>query len=72
MDNEGGITSNIFGKNLANIRQKKGLSLRKLALLADMEHHQILHIESGADVKLSTIHKLAKALEVPLKDLFEE
>ena len=72
MDNESGIPSNIFGKNLGSIRQKRGLSLRKLALLADMEHHQILHIESGSDVKLSTIHKLAKALDVPLKDFFEE
>ena len=72
MNTEGGTASNILGKNLANMRQKKGLSLRKLALLADMEHHQILNIERGADVKLSTIQKLAKALEVPIRDFFEE
>lgn len=72
MITEGENTSNLFGENLSKIRKAKGLSLRKLAVLAEMEHHQILNIEKGGDLRLSTLYKLAKALEVSPKDFFEQ
>lgn len=70
MITEGENTSSPFGENLSKIRKAKGLSLRKLAVLAEMEHHQILNIEKGGDLRLSTVYKLAKALEVSPKDFF--
>jgi len=51
MLNEDANNSNIFGKNLLKFRTLKKLSLRQLAVLAEMEHHQILKIEKGGDLK---------------------
>ena len=60
-----------FGNRVETIRKSKGLSLRTLASLAEMEHHQILNIEKGiTDLRLSTILKLAKALEVGASEFF--
>lgn len=56
-----------IGQNIAKVRQNKGLSLRQLALLSEMEHHQILKIENGGDFKISTLIKLSIALETDLK-----
>jgi len=54
-----------IGNNVKTMRRKKGYSVRKFALLADMEHHQILALEKGAtDIRLSTLLKLSNALEV--------
>jgi len=72
MDIEDKTGSNLFGKNLYKIRSSKGLSSRKLAILADMEHHQILNIEKGGDLRLSIIYKLAKALEIAPAVFFEK
>ena len=72
MLNEDVSNSNLFGKNLLKFRTLKGLSLRQLAVLAEMEHHQILKIEKGGDLRLSSIYKLAKALDVSAKAFFEE
>ena len=60
-----------IGQKRFRLRTEKGLSTRKLAVLADMEHHQILAIEKGmTDVRLSTLVKLCCALEITLVDLF--
>lgn len=59
-----------FGENLARLRKEKGLSLRKLALLAGIEHHQLINIEKGrVDLRFSTLNKLAKGLEIDTKEL---
>lgn len=55
----------LLGANVQRLRKEKGLSVRKLALLAGMEHQQILSIEKGGtDIRLSTLLKIATALEV--------
>jgi len=72
MINEDANYSNLFGKNLLRFRTMKGLSLRQLAILAEMEHHQILKIEKGGDLRLSSIYKLAKALDVAPQAFFED
>ncbi|MNE53022.1 anaerobic benzoate catabolism transcriptional regulator [compost metagenome] len=60
-----------LGERITELRLKNELSLRRLAILADMEHHQILNIERGkTDLRLSTILKLSKALNILPKDLF--
>jgi len=54
-----------FGRHLRAIREEKGWTLEHFAEVAKMNELQIGHIERGAsDPKLSTILKLAKALNV--------
>jgi transcriptional regulator with XRE-family HTH domain len=54
-----------FGKNLKKIRTDKGLSLRQLADIADMNFGNINEIEQGnVNPMLTTIFALARALEV--------
>lgn len=61
-----------FGKHLRSIRNAKGLTMEKLAQNAGMEYSQISDIELGKiNTTISTIHALAKALEVKPKDLFD-
>jgi transcriptional regulator with XRE-family HTH domain len=54
-----------LGDKLRTLRDSKGLSVRALAALADIDHSQIHRIEKG-DISPSaiTIQKLADALEV--------
>lgn len=59
-----------FGEKLKKIRTDKGYSLRELAHLADLSHNAIHEIEKGiTNTSLTTIIRLAEALEVPPADL---
>ena len=61
-----------FGKNLRLIRKSKGISMEKLANLADFEYSQISRIELGQiNTSLDTVFKLAKALSIDAKELFD-
>jgi transcriptional regulator with XRE-family HTH domain len=61
-----------FGKNLRLIRKSKGISMEKLAELADFEYSQISRIELGQiNTSLDTVFKLAKALSIDAKELFD-
>ena len=61
-----------FGKNLQRLRNEKELSLRQLAVLANMEHALIHRIEKGTvNPKLTTLLTLAKALNVNLNELLK-
>lgn len=54
-----------FGKNLRVARLARGLSMRKLALEAGLDHGTILAIEKGkSNPTLTTIVLLAEALGV--------
>lgn len=60
-----------IGKKIAELRNQQNYSLRELALLADIEHHQLVNIEKGrVDMRMSTLLKIANALKIELKDLF--
>lgn len=60
----------IIGKRVYQLRKEKGYSARKFAMLAEMEHHQILAIEKGStDVRLSTLIKMCNALEILPQEL---
>lgn len=67
---------NVFYKgetSLKSIRLRAGLSQKKLAELVQTSQPHIAKIESGkADPQLSTLKKLATALNVSLADLVEE
>ena len=47
-------------------------SAKKFALLADIEHHQLINIEKGrVDIRLSTLVKIAKGLGIEPKELLD-
>ena len=61
-----------FGKRLRELRKAKNLSQEALAWKADSELSQISRMERGiVNAGLSQIFKIAEALEVPAKDLFD-
>lgn len=61
-----------FGKNLKKFREKKGLSLRKLAANCNVDHSDIAKIEKGEiSIGLKTVLELAKGLEIHPKKLFD-
>ena len=61
-----------FGQNLRRLRQKKELSMKHLADLANLEYSQVARIERGViNTTISSAYALANALEVPLNKLFE-
>ena len=54
-------------------REKRGLSLRKLADLSGIHYVTLARIEAGLiDPRLSTLRKLAKALKVTITQLVGE
>ena len=61
-----------FGQNLKKIRLEKGFTQEKLAFSIGVEISQISRIERGIlNTSISTVEALSKALEIPIKDLFD-
>jgi transcriptional regulator with XRE-family HTH domain len=61
-----------FGSNLRKIRKEKGFSLEELAYQSELEYSQVSRIERGIiNTSISHAFKLAKALGVEPKDLFD-
>jgi transcriptional regulator with XRE-family HTH domain len=59
-----------FGKNLREIREKRGYSLRSLSHECNIDWSDIGKIERGeTDIKLSTLWELADALQVSYAEL---
>jgi len=57
------------GLNVRKIREDKGLSQEKLAALADLHRTYIGQIERGEkNIGLRNLEKIARALEVDIKD----
>jgi transcriptional regulator with XRE-family HTH domain len=60
----------ILGETIHDLRVKKKLTTRQFALLAEMEHHQLINIEKGrVDIRIGTLIKIARVLDVKAKDL---
>ncbi|WP_294240815.1 helix-turn-helix transcriptional regulator [uncultured Chryseobacterium sp.] len=60
-----------FGNQIKLLRKKKGLSLRELAQLCDIDHSDISKIEKGQrNIQISTVLELSKGLEVHPQELF--
>jgi Helix-turn-helix. len=54
--------------------EEKGYTIREFASVAGVTHATIVRARSDkwiAECRLSTLGRIANALEVPLKDLFE-
>ena len=62
----------IFGKNVRNIRRLKGLSQEELAFKANLHRTYIGMIERAEkNITLLNIEKIAKALDIDIKDLIK-
>lgn len=60
-----------FGKRIAEVRKKKGLTQEQLADLVDVHRTYIGFIEQGKrNPVIANIYKISRALKVSLKDLF--
>lgn len=61
-----------LGEKIEKLRTQKHLGVREFALIADIEHHQLINIEKGrVDIRLSTLIKIAKGLGVEAKELLD-
>lgn len=61
-----------FGSKLSYVRKARKLSQMKLAELVDMNFNYISQIECGkANITIKTMKKIADALDVELKELFD-
>lgn len=61
-----------FGEKIRRIRKKRRLSQEKLSFRASLHRTYISDIERGSrNVSLENIEKIAKALGISTKDLFE-
>lgn len=59
-----------IGKNISRIRKDRGLTSKQLGLECEMEKSNLIPIEKGRiNVSILTLVRIAKALEVELKDL---
>ena len=62
-----------FGKKVKDLRNEKGWSQEKLALNAELDRTYIPSIEKGErNVSIIVIEKIANALNINIKNLFEE
>lgn len=61
------------GQRLRHLRRRRGLTQRELAQACDLSANAIGLIERGeSSPSVSTLHRLALALEVPITELFTE
>ncbi len=59
-----------LGKRIFEMRSKKGYSQEKLALIAGIDRTYLPGIEKGVrNISITTIEKLAVALEVSIEEL---
>ncbi len=62
----------LFAKHLIAVRKKNGFTQEELSYASDITLSQIARIETARiNPGLSTIFKLAKAMKVDLKELFD-
>ena len=62
-----------FGIKIKELRKKRGLSQEKLANLAEIDRTYLPTIEKGErNVSIEVVERLANALEVKVRDLFDE
>lgn len=62
----------VVGANITRLRKKKGISSKELGDLCDIEKSNLIPIEKGRiNITLSTLAKIAKALDVEMKELFD-
>lgn len=72
VDTQEKVLMKAFGKRIAELRRKRGMTQEQLAAKIDTHVTTIAFIEGGTKfVRLTTLRKLAQALDVEIKQLFE-
>lgn len=60
-----------LGAKIEELRSSKNFGVREFALIAEIEHHQLINIEKGrVDLRLKTLRKIAIGLDVEIQELF--
>lgn len=61
-----------FGSKLKELRNKKGFTVRQLALQAGISNSYLSQVENGkrSIPKPATLEKIAKGMHVPKEDIF--
>jgi len=67
-----GMSENFSSARLRELRLARGLTQIALSERAGLHRNSVCIAEKGQDIALSTVRKLADALECNLADLFEE
>lgn len=66
------ILSKLLGQRIKELRKRNGLTQASLAELIGMETTNLCKLENGGQIpKEENIEKIAKALKVNIKDLFD-
>ena len=61
-----------FAKHLTNLREKQGISIRELALRANLEYSQVQRIEKGrVNFAYTTLVALAEGLDISSSELLD-
>lgn len=61
----------LFGKRIKELREKKGLTQEKLSELVEIDPRSLSRIETGNNfTTIEKLKKIAKTLDVEVKDLF--
>lgn len=61
-----------FGQRVRYLRKEKGLTQEQLSFEIDADNSYIANIENAhRDIPLSRVYKIAKALGISLKELFD-
>ena len=62
----------LIGKNISRIRKSKGLTIKELGYLCDIEKSNLIPIEKGRiNVTIMTLVKICRALNIDLKDIID-
>ena len=56
---------------IEKLRRERGLKQEQLAAKAGLHRAYFWDIENGRNISIKTAYKIARALDVPLKDLFD-
>lgn len=71
MKNDVGVASIIVGKKIKEIRKKKALTIQELAEISGVSEGHVSRLENGLkSPTISTLEKLANALDVPIVYFF--
>jgi len=67
------MSNSKIAENIKILRGKKGLSLERIARLADLSLNTVVKMENGVNKNptIETLSKIAKALEVGVDDLIK-
>lgn len=63
----------LVGKKIKEIREKRGMTQQELSDLCNFEKSNVSRIEAGrTNLTLKSLFFISRALDVQLKDLFED